>query len=82
MINEKIEEVLIEILPTAFAVVKDTARRFVENENVEVTASEFDRDLASTRESIIIKGERQFGKTDGLQVVLKLSGIWFITMFS
>ncbi len=62
IINEKIEEVLLEILPTAFAVIKDTARRFFENENVEVTASEFDRDLASTRESIIIKGDKAIWK--------------------
>jgi preprotein translocase subunit SecA len=42
-INNKIEEVLLEVLPEAFAIVKDTARRFVENERLEVTASEFDR---------------------------------------
>jgi len=40
----KLEEVLNEVLPAAFALVKETARRFVENENVEVTARQFDRD--------------------------------------
>ena len=43
---DKYEEVLNEILPTVFAIVKDTARRFSENEEIEVTASEFDRQLA------------------------------------
>jgi len=57
-IDEKLEEVLEEILPTAFAVVKDTARRFAENETVEVTAEDFDRDLAAKRDSIVIKGEK------------------------
>ena len=57
-IDKKIEEVLNEILPTAFAVVKDTARRFTENKTVEVTANDFDRDLAATRESINIKGDK------------------------
>ncbi|MEN9000779.1 MAG: preprotein translocase subunit SecA, partial [Flavobacteriales bacterium] len=41
--NEKLEEVLKEILPEAFAVVKETARRFNENEEIEVTATDFDK---------------------------------------
>ena len=41
-ITEKIEEVLNEILPEAYAILKDTARRFAENEEVVVTANEFD----------------------------------------
>jgi len=57
-IDEKIEEVLNEILPTAFALIKDTARRFTENEQIEVTANDFDRDLAAQRDSINIKGEK------------------------
>ena len=57
-IDQKIEEVLNEILPAAFALVKDTARRFAENEKVEVTANDFDRDLAAQRDSINIKGEK------------------------
>lgn len=59
-IDEEIEEVLLEILPEAFAIVKDTARRFKENELVEVTASDFDRDLAAHRESIEIKGDKAY----------------------
>jgi preprotein translocase subunit SecA len=61
-IDVKLEEVLNEVLPLAFAIVKDTARRFVENENIEVTAREYDRDLAAARNSIIIKGDKAIWK--------------------
>ena len=47
-----------EILPQAFAIVKDTARRFKENEFVEVTATDFDRELATKFDSIIIEGDK------------------------
>jgi preprotein translocase subunit SecA len=51
---EKTEKVLLDILPEAFSVIKETARRFKENETVEVTANDFDRDLAAKRTSISI----------------------------
>ena len=54
--KEKIEETLLDILPEAFSVVKETAKRFKENEIVEVTATEFDKNLAATRPSIEISG--------------------------
>ncbi len=57
-IDEKLEDVLNEILPTAFAVMKDTARRFTENETIEVSANDFDKDLAATRDSVNIKGDK------------------------
>src|SRR5665648_1092105 len=53
-INDKLEEVLNEILPVAFSIVKSTASLFKENERVIVKASDFDRDLAATRASILI----------------------------
>ena len=56
-IDDKLEEVLNEILPTAFSIVKATAKLFTENERVIVTASDFDRDLATTRGSISIEGD-------------------------
>jgi len=56
-IDDKLEEVLTEILPAAFSVVKATARLFNENERVIVKASDFDRDLAAVRSSIIIEDE-------------------------
>lgn len=59
-ITDKIEEKLNEVLPLAFAIIKDTARRFTENEEIEVTATQFDRDLAATREDIQIKGDKAF----------------------
>lgn len=65
-ITIKLEEVLNEVLPIAFALVKETARRFVENENVEVTARDYDRDLAAARNSIIINGEKAIWKNKWL----------------
>ncbi|HOW30708.1 MAG TPA: preprotein translocase subunit SecA, partial [Bacteroidales bacterium] len=56
----KTQDALLEILPTAFAVVKDTARRFKENETIEVTAQQFDRDLAARRDSINIAGDKAY----------------------
>jgi len=56
VIDKKLEEILAEILPMAFAVMKETARRFFENKTVQVTANNFDRDLAATRPHVEIKG--------------------------
>jgi preprotein translocase subunit SecA len=57
-IDEKLTGVLNEALPLAFAIVKETAKRFKENESLEVTATQFDRDLAASRDSIAIKGDK------------------------
>lgn len=54
--DEKLEEILDELHPEAFAVIKETARRFTENDELVATASEYDRDLAASREHISIKG--------------------------
>ena len=62
-IDEKIEKRLDEILPEAFAIMKSTARRFAENETVEVTASQFDRDLASVRDFVSIEGDKAVWQT-------------------
>ena len=56
--DEKIEEILKELLPEAFAVVKETARRFKENENVTATATDLDRELATKKAHITIEGDR------------------------
>jgi len=58
--DKKLEEVLMEILPEAFAVVKETARRFTENTSLEVTANDFDRELAAQKTNIEIKGDKAF----------------------
>ena len=62
-IDEKIEKRLDEILPEAFAIMKSTARRFAENDTVVVTASQFDRDLASVREFVNIEGDKAVWQT-------------------
>lgn len=55
---EVIEATLSEILPEAFAVVKETARRFTENDFVEVTASDYDRELSATKPHVVIEGDK------------------------
>jgi preprotein translocase subunit SecA len=57
---ETTQKVLDEILPEAFAVMKETARRFKENETIEVTATQMDRDMAAVRESIQIVGDKAY----------------------
>ena len=57
-ILDKFEDSLNEVLPTVFAIVKDTARRFAENEEVEVTATDFDRELAATKNYVRIEGDK------------------------
>lgn len=54
-INKKIEEVLAKILPKAFAICKDTARRFTENSEVKVKANEHDIQYASTHKNVEIR---------------------------
>ena len=54
------EKALNEVMPTAFAIVKDTARRFAENEETVVTATDFDRELAAdpAKDFITIDGDK------------------------
>ena len=56
-IDDKIEVVLDKILPEAFAVVKETARRFKENDSITVTATDFDRELSMSKDFLTIDGE-------------------------
>jgi preprotein translocase subunit SecA len=51
------EKTLIEILPEAFAVVKETASRFKENTQIRVTATAKDRELSATKSYITIEGD-------------------------
>ncbi len=57
---EKTQDILNTILPEAFAVMKETARRFKENNLIEVTASDFDRHLAATRAHVEVKGDKAY----------------------
>ena len=55
--NVELERVLLAILPRAFAVVKETARRFTENEQLTVTATDSDREIATRKKNVVIDGE-------------------------
>ena len=57
-IDDRIEDKLDEILPEAFAIMKDTARRYAQNDTVVVTANDFDRELAATRDVVTIEGDK------------------------
>ena len=57
-ITAKLEEALNDVLPEAFSIVKETARRFTENTKVEVTATQYDRDLAAIHDFVDIDGEK------------------------
>ena len=59
-----IENKLNEILPQAFAVIKETARRFSENKQLEVIAGEHDRKLSQTKNNIEIKGNKAIWKNE------------------
>ena len=54
------EEILMQIMPEAFAVVKETAKRFVENEKIKVTATPYDRELSAERENITLEDDFAF----------------------
>ena len=57
-ILEKYEKALDEVLPVAFSIVKATAKRFTENEEIVVTATDFDRQLAATKDFVRIEGDK------------------------
>ena len=60
--NKKIEEVLEQILPEAFAVIKETAHRFKENKEIEATATDLDRELSVKRDYVKIDGNKSIFK--------------------
>ena len=57
-VDEKIEESLLEILPKAFAVIKETANRWANNGKLVVEAQDFDRELAAKKDGITIEGDQ------------------------
>ncbi|MGB1729511.1 MAG: preprotein translocase subunit SecA, partial [Crocinitomicaceae bacterium] len=57
-VDEKIEESLLEILPKAFAVIKETANRWANNGKLVVDAQDFDRELAAKKDGITIEGDQ------------------------
>ena len=61
---EKSQEILDKILPEAFAVMKETAKRFKENDEVVVTANEYDGELASRMDNVYIKDGKAHYKNE------------------
>lgn len=60
--DEKLEQVLMDVLPEAFAVMKETANRFTNNPELEVSAMDFDRDLAAIRTNVRVEGDKAYWK--------------------
>ncbi|MCY7410625.1 MAG: preprotein translocase subunit SecA [Chitinophagales bacterium] len=54
--DKKVEEILNEIMPEAFAIMKETAKRFTENETITVTATDLDREFAAKKDFVTIDG--------------------------
>ena len=74
------EETLTTIMPEAFAVVKETAKRFVENKEIAVTATAFDRELSGEREHITLEGDKAFWANSWDAAGKPVLGIWYIMM--
>jgi preprotein translocase subunit SecA len=64
--NSRLEVVLMEILPEAFAVVKETARRFTENKQLVVSATVEDKFIASKKKNVVIEGDKAVWKNQWL----------------
>jgi len=63
-ITEKYEVILDEVLPEAFSIMKDTARRLTENPEIIVTANDFDRELAIKHDFVTIQGDKAHYKNE------------------
>ena len=74
-ITDKMEVVLEQSLPEVFAIMKDTARRFAENEEVVVTANQFDRDLPLVSTLSASRTIRRFTPITGKPVETRSHGI-------
>lgn len=63
-VTDKYETVLEEILPEAFAIMKETARRLTEEKEIIVTANDFDRNLATKHDFVTIAGDKAHYKNE------------------
>ena len=63
-IYEKTQGILNDILPEAFAVMKETAKRFTENDKIEVQATEWDKTIAPMRDGMEIEGDKAIYKNE------------------
>jgi preprotein translocase subunit SecA len=71
--NKRIEEALMEIHADAFAVVKETARRFTEVGDLQVTATQHDRDIAVKRSGVVINGDQATYKKSWLAAGIEVT---------
>lgn len=55
---DRMDEELTNVLPETYAIVQETARRFAQNENIIVNATDFDRELAATHDFVRIEGDK------------------------
>ena len=62
--DKNLEETLLTLLPEAFAVVKETSRRFVQNPDISVTATDHDKDIAARKNYVTIEGEKAVWKNE------------------
>lgn len=62
-VDEKIEEILTKILPRAFANIRETSRRFKENDTISVNATEMDREIATRKQHLEIEGDKAIYNT-------------------
>jgi preprotein translocase subunit SecA len=62
LIKDKLQIYLNEILPEAFAVLKETARRFKENAELEVKVSDYDKELSKKHQNVEIRGDKAYWK--------------------
>jgi preprotein translocase subunit SecA len=60
--NEQLEVVLLNVLPLSFAITKETARRFKDNEELEVTATMFDKQMAAKYDNVEIRYDKAVWK--------------------
>ncbi|MEK6478659.1 preprotein translocase subunit SecA [Catalinimonas sp. 4WD22] len=70
--NTVLEEVLLKVLPKAFAIMRETARRFKENGKMEVSATLFDKQMAAKHEHISIEGEKSVWSNEWLAAGQKI----------
>ena len=56
--NKELEKILLDVLPQAFAIIRETARRFKDNEYLEVEAKDYDIQYAATHENVKISGDK------------------------
>ncbi|MBC8173223.1 MAG: preprotein translocase subunit SecA [Chitinophagales bacterium] len=62
--DKEIEKILLELLPEAFAVMKETAKRFTDNNELIVTATQLDKDLSVTKDFVTIEGDKATYKNE------------------